>query len=366
ELCGRDALQARAIAGLANFAAWLRRNRAAGFIGEVGWPSGPDSAAWNALADTWYDAADQLGLPVTAWAAGSWPAAYPLTIYRSDPAVPGPLTTEPQAAVVQRHPSTGRYLRGVTLAAGSFAAGDTNVAFGAGNPGRYGLDYRYEAGPVYQDLAARGLRLIRLAVTWERLQPVPFGPLAGAELARVRAALGEARRAGLAVLVDLHGYGYFTSGRGQRRRLGSTQLPTTALADFWRRMAVALAHAPGVAGFGLLNEPTLLAASGRAGARLWERASQQAVTAIRGTGSRAVLTVSGYMPMNPLAWGGMDPTAWIHDPLHRVAYESHAYFDTDSTGYYRDSYAVELRRARVSAPPRCQWLPPLPGGVLRD
>jgi hypothetical protein len=363
EVCTRDALQAKAVAGLANFAGWLHRNRATGFIGEVGWPSGRDGAAWNALAEKWYTAADQIGLPVTAWAAGPWPPDYRLAIYRSEPGSPDTLVSGPQAAVVQDHASTGYYLRGVSMAAGSFAAGDTNVAFGGGNPGRYGRDYRYETGSIYQDLADRGLRLVRLAVTWERLQPAPFGPLSQSELARVRTALDDADRAHLAVLVDLHGYGYFAAGGGRdgrlvRRALGSPDLPTAALADFWTRTATALAHAPGIAGFGILNEPTHLAATGRAGARMWERASQQSVDAIRRTGSTATVTVSGYMPMNPGAWGEMHPTAWIRDPLHRVAYESHAYFDTDSTGYYDASYAEELRRAARAAPRPCQWLTP--------
>jgi hypothetical protein len=368
-VCTTDALQAKAVAGLANFAGWLQRNNATGYIGEVGWPSGPDSARWNALAETWYGAADQIGLPVTAWAAGAWPPQYRMAIYRPDPGVPGALESGPQAAVVQRHASTDRYLRGISLATGSFAAGDTNVAFGSSNPGRYGKDYGYESGSIYRDLAGRDLRLVRLAVTWERLQPVPFGPLSRAELRRVRAAIDEAGRADLTVIVDLHGYGYFAAGGGHggrlvRPALGSRDLPTTALADFWRRLARALSGEPAVAGLGILNEPTYLAATGRAGARIWERASQQAVDAIRRAGSSAAVMVSGYMPMNPLAWGEMHPTGWIRDPLHRVAYESHAYFDTYSTGYYTASYAVELRRAEHEGYQPCQWLRPQAYQVL--
>jgi Cellulase (glycosyl hydrolase family 5) len=364
-VCAGDALQAKAVAGLANFAGWLRRNEASGFVGEVGWPSS-DAPKWNALADTWYTAADRLGLPVTAWAAGSWPADYPMAVYRSDA---GSLIIDrpgPQAAVVERHPTTRRYLRGVVLAAGSFGAGDagdTDTAFGAGNPGRYGQDYQYEAPSTYAGLAARGVRLVRLALTWERLQPVPFRSLSRDEVARVRSALQDADRAHLAVIVDLHGYGTFTEGGGpygQTRRLvlGSPELPTTALADFWKRMAQAVADAPAVHAFGILNEPTHLAATGRAGARIWERAAQQSVNAIRATGSATTVTVSGYVPMGPLAWGQMHPRAWISDPLHHVAYESHAYFDNDGSGHYDASYAEELRRVANPAPSRCQWLTP--------
>lgn len=362
-VCAHDALQAKAVAGLANFAGWLRRNHASGFIGEVGWPSNRDSASWNALADTWYTAADRIGLPVTAWAAGSWPADYPMAIYRSGPYpdevdVPGP-----QAAVLERHPSTDRYLRGVNLAAGSFAAADFNAAYGGGNPGRYGLDYGYETAPTYRNLAARGVRLVRLAVTWERLQPRPFGPLSTGELNRVRAALEYARQAHLDVVVDLHGYGEYAAGGGRSGQirhlvLGSPQLPTTALADFWKRMARAVADEPAVVALGVLNEPTHLAASGRAGALIWERAAQQSVDAIRHSGNTTTVTISGYLPMGPGAWGQMHPRAWVHDPLDRVAYESHAYFDSDGSGHYDAGYAAELRRVAADPPSPCQWLAP--------
>src|SRR6266542_2388546 len=173
-------------------------------------------------------------------------------------------------------------LRGVVLAGGSFAGGDTNGAFGGGSPGQYGRDYRYETPPTYRDLARRGVRLVRLAVVWERLQPAPFGSLSQDELARVRTALHAARQARLAVVLDLHGYGDFAAGGGADGRvrhlaLGSPELPPAALADFWKRTATAVADAQAVVAFGVLNEPTRLAAPGRAGARIWERAAQQSV-----------------------------------------------------------------------------------------
>jgi aryl-phospho-beta-D-glucosidase BglC (GH1 family) len=357
------------VAGLANFAVWLRRNGSTGFIGEVGWPSDRDSARWNALADAWYTAADRIGLPVTAWAAGSWPADYPMAVYRSGPTSAEVNVPGPQATVVERHHSTDRYPRGVAMAFGSFAAADSNATFGTGNPGRYGQDYGYETGSTYSDLAARGVRLVRLAVIWERLQPVPFGALAPEELRRVRTALEHARQAHLAVIIDLHGYGDFALGGGargpiRRMALGSPQLPTAALADFWTRMSRAVADDPAVVALGILNEPTRLAADGRAGARIWERASQQSVDAIRRTGSTTAVTVSGHLPMGPPSWGLLHPRAWINDPLHRVAYESHAYFDSDGSGHYNAGYADELRRVQKPAPALCLWLAPLATQVL--
>jgi Cellulase (glycosyl hydrolase family 5) len=361
-VCGSDQLQAHAVAGLANFADWLRDNAAAGFVGEVGWPSGRDGPLWDALAETWYQAADALGLPVTAWAAAGWPSSYPMAVY-SRGAGSGTLDTAgPQAAVVQAHPGTKRYLRGVVLAGGSF--GTAADSFSSTNPGRYGQQYSYENADSYAYLAAHGVRLVRLAVAWERLQPVPAGPLDAAELGRLRQALDFAARAHLRVLVDLHSYGEFMLGTAQGPRplvLGSPELPAADLADLWSRLATALAGSPAVYGYDVMNEPTTLAVHGASGARLWEQASQDAVTAIRATGSTAMIAVTGYGQTSPAHWGELHPRTWIDDPLGRVLYSAHVYFDADSSGHYDAGYAEELARVAPDSAPLCTTLATLKG-----
>ncbi|GAB3829531.1 glycoside hydrolase family 5 protein [Dactylosporangium cerinum] len=367
-VCGTDALQAGALAGLAHFSAWLRREDASGFVGEVGWPAGADIDQWNALGAVWYRAADAIGLPVTAWAAGRWPPNYRMTVYRSGSTVG---SAGPQAPIVEAHPGAERYLRGVALAGGSFGTGDGNPDFSNLNPGRYGSDYTYEDAGFYAYLAGRGVRLVRLAISWERLQDRPSGPLVAAELGRIRTAVGSAAAAGLRVVLDLHGYGDYAlgsadtdgsadagAGRVRRVPLGSLELPTTALADLWSRLARATADLPAIAGYGLLNEPTKLAAKGRDAALIWERASQQAVRAIRRTGDRRRVLVSGYAQMSPADWGRLHPHAWIEDPVRRVSYETHDYFDQDNSGRYRAGYSDELARAAPSTP-LCQSLTPM-------
>ncbi|WP_426503121.1 glycoside hydrolase family 5 protein [Dactylosporangium sp. McL0621] len=358
-VCGTDPLQAAAVAGLADFAQWLHREDATGFVGEVGWPSGPDADSWNALADTWYRAADAIGLPVTAWAAGQWPANYRMAVYRTGGAGSTLDSAGGQAAVVEAHPSTARYPRGVALAGGSFGSADPG--FSNLSPGRYGPDYSYENDAAYAYLAGRGVRLVRLAVSWERLQTRPFGPLADAEVDRVRTAVTRAAAAGLTVVLDLHGYGDYALGGpdGVRRVvLGGPELPADALADLWSRLAAATAGLPGLIGFGLLNEPSRLAAKGRDAALVWERAAQQSVDAIRRAGARQTLLVSGYAQMAPGDWGRMHPHAWVRDPLRRVAYEAHDYFDQDNSGRYRTAYADEMARFAATAP-LCRRLVPL-------
>jgi hypothetical protein len=361
-ICGADALQAAAVGGLAGFGRWLEGNAAAGYVGEVGWPANRDAEAWNALADTWYDAADAIGLPVTAWAAGRWPSGYDLGIYRSAGGSAVLNSSGPQAAVVQRHPSTRTTLRGVAMASGSFGS-DAGAAYSSTRPGRYGFDYSYDTAGSYTFLAGHGIRLVRLAFTWERLQPVPLGSLRDEEVDRLRTALDRAAAAGLRVVLDLHSYGTFALGDpgapgGVRRIvLGSADLPTAALADLWGRLARATKDRPALAGYGLMNEPTDLATKGQDGAQLWQRASQESVDAIRATGSDRTISVSGYAQSAPAQWGQLHRRAWIRDPLDRTVYEAHAYFDADNSGRYTANYADELRAAQAAKPPLCSALP---------
>jgi hypothetical protein len=346
-VCTDDALQTAAVDGLASFAGWLERNRVPGYVGEVGWPGGPDGDRWAALADRWYKAADAIGLPVTTWAAASWPGGYPMAVYRRGPGSTSLNTEGPQVAVLRDHPGTDRFLRGVVLAGGSFGAADTNPTFSSTRPGRYGYDYSYENAPSYFYLAAEGVRLVRLTASWERLQPVPGGPLDPAELARLHTALGHAREAGIAVVLDVHNYGSFAAGDGTQvrtLRLGSDELPVERLGDLWQRLAQATRDESALTGYDILNEPITLAARGADGARLWERASQVAVDAIRSTGSTKTIAVTGYGQTSPTQIAQVHPRAWITDPANRTVYETHAYFDGNSSGHYDTPYAAELAR----------------------
>lgn len=361
-VCGADAVQSTAVAGLADFTDWLARNHVPGYVGEVGWPSGPDADQWNAVADRWYDAADRAGLPVTAWAAGPWPASYPLAIYRRAAGASALSVAGPQAGVLREHPGTGALPRGIVLASGSFSAGDVNGGYSNVAPGRYGYDYSYGNSAGFAYLHGQGINLVRLAVTWERLQPRPGGPLSEVEVGRLLRAVDLAERAGIRVVIDLHGYGDYVDGSGGTRRvlrLGSPALPTTALADFWRRVAAATSGSTGIVGYDLMNEPRDLAQHGAAGARLWEQASQQAVDAVRSTGDRREVFVSAFGQDSPAHFADFHPRAWIQDPAHAVVYEAHAYFDADSSGHYARSYAAELRLASATEVPRCETMPRL-------
>lgn len=208
---GDDALHDRVRAELAVFTDWLARNRVKGYVGEVGWPGeSADAEEWNGLAQAWYRDADAARLWVTAWATGEWwGTGYRLAVYEDRFAGAGVDSAAGQAAVLEAHPSTAAYRRGVNVAGGEFGApvDSPTSSFSNASPGVYDRAYHYDSQATFDWLASRWIRLVRLPFRWERLQPTLGRKLDPAELGRLREAVGRARRAGLRVILDMHDYG---------------------------------------------------------------------------------------------------------------------------------------------------------------
>jgi hypothetical protein len=353
-----DALHRRIRAELGRFTDWLSRNGVDGYVGEVGWPDDylGDASNWNALADAWYDDADAAGLWVTQWSTGEWWGRnYKLAVYEDrnfpDSSPNGVDSANTQAAVTETHPTTPSYLRGVNVSGAEFGAPyslDATSRFSNKNPGRYNSAYHYDGQATFDYLASRGIRLIRLQFRWERIQPTPGGPLNGTELRRLKAAVRRATGAGLEVILDVHNFGDYyieRNGRGVRSAIGSDRLPIRHFADLWRRLSHNFKGMPGIAGYGLMNEPAgMPRVAGLSPARVWERASQRALDAIRSNGDRRLVLVQGYAWAGAQNWPRNHPTSWIDDDNFR--YEAHHYWDRNNSGAYSHSYAEEVADAR--------------------
>ncbi len=348
-----DALQRRALAELRVFTRWLHRYGVQGYVGEVGWPDGyrGDASKWNDLAEQWFRSADRNGLWVMVWATGEWwQTSYRLAAYEDRHRPPGVDSANTQAPVLERHPTTAAYLRGVTVAGGEFGAPQVvpTSTFSNRRPGRYDTAYHFDHAATFRFLASRGVELVRIPFRWERLQPSPGAPLDPNELARLKAVVARAGAAGLDAILDMHNFGGYyldDGGRGVRRTLGSPELPFADFADVWRRIARNFRHDPAIAGYGLMCEPVFIRAEGsRTPAEVWRAASRRAVVAIRSAGDDTLVLVSGYQWSGVQHWSRWNPRPWIHDD--NVRYEAHQYFDRDNSGQYMRSYAAEVRDAK--------------------
>lgn len=374
---GMDAVQHHAIHDLRQFTGWLERFGERGFVGEVNWPNGlnrdfpDDQEKWNALGESWYEEADRAGLWVTAFCAderqlygGFW-----LSIYRSagergpDEEYPRAISVaEDQAEVVEAHPSTPDYRRGinVTAAVEWQRPDEDDQPHSNLDPGEYGEDYWYpglapdpETGEnTFEYLARRGVDVVRIPFRWERLQPLFGYRLDPLNLSRLKDCVSAAGDAGLGVILSLQNYGGYWSesdGAVKKLKLGTPDLHASRFRDIWDRISQNFAEDENVIAYDLMNEPSNAGGIGKgeydSEERQWEALTQDVVAAIRDRGDDSWLMVPGYAGAGKWPEGHREP--WIHDDSHdRYMYTAHQYFDSyrgpgTGGGKYEASYAEE-------------------------
>ncbi|MFZ2987086.1 glycoside hydrolase family 5 protein [Ideonella sp.] len=190
---------------------------------------------------------------------------------------------------------------------------------------------------------AQGMNLMRLPFRWERLQPVLGEPFDADELARLRTFVDGTTARGLHVLLNPHNH-----ARWRGHLLGSSELPVTAFADFWRRLAELFKDNPRVQ-FGLMNEP-----HGQT-TELWADSAQAAIDAIRATGARNLITVPGNGYTGAWSWHigtwygtpNAEVMLRVRDPADRMLIEVHQYFDADGSGTQPECVSPTIGLERV-------------------
>ncbi len=210
-------------------------------------------------------------------------------------------------------------LPGANVSGGEFNAGSL--------PGRYGYDYIYPAQNEVDLLKSLNLKLMRVPILWERVQPVLSGALLESEMVRVDNVVQLALAGGLTVVLDVHNYSQY---RGASLAASSAQ--PTALPDLWRRLAARYANRAGV-DFGMMNEPHDMPAD------VWAGIAQRTLAAIRATGAQNLVMVPGTNWTGAQSWFsavGPVSNATALLPLARgdanVVFEVHQYFDGDYSG----------------------------------
>lgn len=299
-----DALTKKALSRLGVFTTFLatatgRTGFLGGAITEVGIPqaradSSPPAAyvadvpLWQRLMHEWYRAADDAGLWVTGWSSGqAWNDItnnnyYNLGLHTNSAAYTSSGTNinrfmSPGGIdVVEAHPPQGSavYRRGVAISGPE--AGHKQPGFSNATPGTFGTDYTFPTGPDAAVLASRQQRTVRLAVSWERLQPTLLGALDTTYLGRITTFADACLANGIGLIIELHNYAryeYWDAAASLKRVLvlrveagldtattGPTGEDTGAigpdyLIDVWRRLSNVYRTHAGVVGYELMNEP---------------------------------------------------------------------------------------------------------------
>ena len=214
-------------------------------------------------------------------------------------------------------PAAAECLRGANVAGAEFGA----------LPGVYGETYIYPDPATLSYLRDRGMNVVRLPFRWERLQPRLNAPLDSAEFARLDATVETATALGLTVILDPHNYAKYGGDM-----IGSAEVPTSAFADFWSRLARRYIGRDDVIHL-LMNEPAFISAAD------WLPSVNAALLAIRDTGATNLVMVPGTIWTGASHWfeeqpGGSNAElfARVADPLNHYAFDIHQYLDADFSG----------------------------------
>lgn len=225
------------------------------------------------------------------------------------------------------------YTPDTTGPAHMFGVNLAGAEFGSVLPGVYGTHYTYPTAAEFDYYHGKGLDLIRLPFKWERVQGTLGGGLDPAELARLDTVVGYAAARGMKVVLDMHNY-------ARRRESGTDYLigtgPVTLahFADVWWRLADHYKGNAAIHGYGIMNEPY-----GTNGT--WPAMAQTAVDAIRTVDLGTYVIVGGDSFSNAIGWRAKNPNLDIIDPVGRLIYEAHCYFDDNHSGTYDQSYDGE-------------------------
>ncbi|MFI8739165.1 glycoside hydrolase family 5 protein [Stutzerimonas zhaodongensis] len=233
-------------------------------------------------------------------------------------------------------------LVGINLAGAEFGA---DVAL----PGVYLKQYIYPGEADFKRYAERNLKLVRLPFRWERIQPRLNGELNSVELGRMLATLDHAKKYNMQVILDMHNY-----YRYHGKMIGSNEVPVSAFADAWRRIAQKVANHPAVYGYGLMNEPHTT--NGK-----WPAAALAAAKSIRTLDADNWVVIAGDRWSSAFHWPSYNTQlvkdSWMRDPNNNLMFEAHLYFDKDYSGYYTNRYEkYDPMIGVVRARPFVEWL----------
>lgn len=173
---------------------------------------------------------------------------------------------------------------------------------------------------TWQYYRDKGQTLIRLPVRWHRIQ----SPLnATVNFTKIDESIALASARGMKVILDIHDYGKY-GGQSASPKIGTSTVPISAFVNLWTQIADKYKDNDTIYGYDLMNEPLLDLA-------VWKDAAQQAVDAIRKKDSKHYILVEGLAYSNAKTFGPASTsgnrTLDIRDPIGRLVYSAHSYWD---------------------------------------
>jgi len=202
----------------------------------------------------------------------------------------------------------------------------SGLEFGSTIPGVYAKDYIDPNASEVDYFTGKGMNFFRLPFRWERLQSAQNGAFNADYLQLLTKFVNYATSKGAYVLLDPHNYARYYNG------IVGTDVPASAFADFWQKLAAAFMANPRVL-FGLMNEPNTMQTE------TWLTDTNAAIAAIRATGAKQTIFVPGNAWTGAWSWNqnwygtpNGQVMKGVVDPIKNFIFEVHQYLDQDSSG----------------------------------
>lgn len=209
---------------------------------------------------------------------------------------------------------------GVNLAGAEFNSGII--------PGALWKNYVFPTTKQLEYYRDKGVRSIRLPITWNRMQLDAYDDLNETYLAEVKKVLHFTTINNICLIIDLHNYGRFKG-----KPLIEHANYDLIFYDFWLKMGEEFKS--DFVAFGLMNEPAYISRTE------WRDLAQKTVNRLRSQHIANLILVSGGGWSGAHSWFSGLPSndqlfANFTDPLNNIAIEMHQYADSNYSGTRTD------------------------------
>ncbi|KTT41788.1 cellulase [Pseudomonas oryzihabitans] len=214
-------------------------------------------------------------------------------------------------------------------------------------PGINGTNYIFPVEAYFQQWSARGVKLIRFPIIWERLQPKLGGPLDSAYVALVNQTFGYAQKHGIKIILDLHNYARY---RGQV--IGTSGVPYARYQEIMTHIARQWSGQSSLYAYDIMNEPHDAMA-------YWPTAAQYGINGVRAVDSTRPVIVEGNGWSSATRWAEFnDALLGLKDPANNIIFSAHSYFDENAGGSYdkTDVNTLDANYGVTRVKPFVDWL----------
>ncbi|KTS92543.1 cellulase [Pseudomonas oryzihabitans] len=214
-------------------------------------------------------------------------------------------------------------------------------------PGINGTNYIFPVEAYFQQWSARGVKLIRFPIIWERLQPKLGGPLDSAYVALVNQTFGYAQKHGIKIILDLHNYARY---RGQV--IGTSGVSYDRYQEIMTHIARQWSGQSSLYAYDIMNEPHDAMA-------YWPTAAQYGINGVRAVDSTRPVIVEGNGWSSATRWAEFnDALLGLKDPANNIIFSAHSYFDENAGGSYdkTDVNKLDANYGVTRVKPFVDWL----------